>query len=54
MALLVTNVKSNAIFTLEAGENQEFRAGDLAVSRVDFDNSVSGTSDAEVEVIVTV
>ena len=52
---VVLNGSADAIFTLDANSTQIFNAGDLVVSKIEFDNSASGTSDVDaVEVLLSV
>lgn len=48
------NGDSDATFTLEKATSQVFNAGDLNISHVAVDNSVSGTGTVVVEVLVSV
>jgi len=46
------NADSNATFTLMANSSITFERGDLSITSVDFDNSPSGSSAVNVEVLV--
>jgi hypothetical protein len=48
------NGTANAIFDLGSGETQVFNHGDLSVTKLEFANTVSGGSDTEVQVLVSV
>lgn len=49
------NGSSSAVFTLDTNSTQIFNHGDLVISKIEFDNSASGTSAVtRVEVILSV
>lgn len=49
------NGSTSAVFTLENSSTQIFNSGDLVISKIEFDNSASGTSAVNnVEVILSV
>lgn len=49
------NGSTDAVFTLEANSTQIFNSGDLVVTKIEFDNSASGTNEVNaVEVILSV
>ena len=49
------NGSTDAVITLSHGETQVFNSGDLAISKIEFDNSASGASNVDaVEVLLSV
>lgn len=44
----------NAIFDLSENETQVFNAGEMVISQIAFDNSLSGSTDALVQVLVSI
>lgn len=48
------NGLTSAAFDLAAGDTQVFNSGDLSISLIEFDNTASGATDADVQVIVSV
>jgi len=48
------NGNTSAVFTLGGGITQVFNAGDLAVSKLEFDNSTSGSTTVSVSVLASV
>lgn len=48
------NGDTDAVFDLGTNETQVFNAGELVVSSIAFDNSTSGASDANVQVLVSI
>ncbi len=48
------NGLTTAVFDLGASETQVFNAGDLQITKIEFDNTASGAVDADVQVIMSV
>ena len=48
------NGDTNATFDLADGETQVFNAGELSISKIQFDNTVSGAGDTTVQVLASV
>ncbi|MHA2043246.1 MAG: hypothetical protein ACW99G_00545 [Candidatus Thorarchaeota archaeon] len=48
------NGLTDAAFDLAAGDTQVFNSGDLSISLIEFDNTASGASDADVQVILSI
>lgn len=48
------NGVATAIFDLGASETQVFNSGDLAITKLEFSNTVSGGSDSDVQVLASV
>lgn len=48
------NGVANAIFDLAASETQVFNSGDMAVTKLEFMNVVSGGADSDVQVLMSV
>ena len=48
------NGTADAVFDLGSSETQVFNSGDLSVTKLEFINSVSGGSDADVQVLLSV
>jgi len=48
------NGLSSAIFELAGGDTQIFNNGDLTITQLSFDNSASGATDADVQIICSV
>lgn len=48
------NGKATAVFTLAGNTSQVFNAGDLAISKVEIDNSASGAAQVTVEILCSV
>jgi hypothetical protein len=52
--LVRLNGLTTAVFDLKAGQTQSFNPGELAVTLVEIDNSVSGASDVDVQVFASI
>lgn len=48
------NGVADAVLDLPANSTQVFNSGDLAVTLIEFDNSTSGASDVEVQVVTSI
>jgi hypothetical protein len=48
------NGLSGATFTLGAGDTQIFNNGDLSVTKIQIDNSASGATDADVDILASI
>lgn len=48
------NGSANAIFDLGASETQVFNSGDLSITMLEFANTVSGGSETDIQVLVSV
>lgn len=48
------NGSASAVFDLAANHTQIFNTGDLVVSKLEFDNSSSGATDTDVQVVLSV
>jgi len=48
------NGVATAIFDLGAAETQVFNSGDLAITKLEFSNTVSGGSDTDVQILASV
>lgn len=48
------NGSASAIFDLDADTTQVFNTGDLAITLVEIDNSDSGATDADIQILVSV